>query len=166
MWAWIKQIGLISGSPKLLKSMDCGTDLSSKRRRRHSYTGRRNKTRDGWSQLNTLPWRITCRKYLPALAVIVGSLLALDSHLQSAAAPANWKQDWDATQRAAEKEGRLTIYGPRGADQEQLYSERFQQAFPRIKVNYSAGRMSEVISRIMAEQRAGLRQAYQVMAAT
>src|SRR5262249_50038538 len=25
MCAWIKQIGLISGSPKLLKSMDCGT---------------------------------------------------------------------------------------------------------------------------------------------
>src|SRR5215510_2453797 len=77
---------------------------------------------------NTLPWRITWRKYLPALAVIVGSLLALDSHLQSASAPANWKQDWDATQRAAEKEGRLIIYGPRGADQEQLYSERLQQA--------------------------------------
>src|SRR5262245_11200799 len=146
MWPWIKQIGFISGSPKLLKSMDCGTDVSSKQRRRQRCTGRRNKTRDGWLQINTLPWRITWRKYLPALAVIVGSLLALDSHLQSAAAPANWKQDWDATQRAAEKEGRLTIYGPRGADQEQLYRERFQQAFPRIKVSYSAGRMSEVIS--------------------
>src|SRR5215510_7925199 len=154
------------GIAKLLKSMDCGTDLSSKRRRRHSHTGCRNKNRDGWSQLNTLPWRITWRKYLPVLAVIVGSLLALDSHLQSASAPANWKQDWDATQRAAEKEGRLIIYGPRGADQEQLYSERFQQAFPGIKVNYSAGRMSEVISRIMAEQRAGLRQADLVLGGT
>ena len=166
MWPWIKQIGRISGAPKLLKSMDCGTDLFSKRRRRQSHTGCRNKNRDGWSQLNTLPWRITWRKYLPALAVIVGFLLALDSHLQSASAPANWKQDWDATQRAAEKEGRLIIYGPRGADQEQLYSERFQQAFPGIKVNYSAGRMSEVISRIMAEQRAGLRQADLVLGGT
>ena len=68
--------------------------------------------------------------------------------------------------RAAEKEGRLIIYGPRGADQEQLYSERFQQVFPRIKVYYSAGRMSEVISRIMAEQRAGLRQADLVLGGT
>src|SRR5262249_43025994 len=114
---------------KLLKRMDCGTDLSSKRRRRQRCTGRRNQTRDGWSQINTLPWRIIWRKYLPMLTVIVISLLGLDSDLQSASAPANWKQDWDATQRAAEKEGRLIIYGPRGADQEQLYNEMFQQAF-------------------------------------
>ena len=150
----------------LLKEMHCGTDLSSKGPHRQSRTGLQNKSRDGWSHLNTLPWRITWRKYLPALAVIVISLLELDSDLQSASARANWKQDWEATQRAAEKEGRLIIYGPRSADQQQLYSENFQQAFPRIKVNYSAGRMSEVISRIMAEQRAGVRQADLVLGGT
>ena len=67
--------------------------------------------------------------------------------------PANWKADWEATQKAAEKEGRLIIYGPTGIDQQKLYTDVFQQAFPKIKVNYTPGRMCEIISRIMAEQR-------------
>jgi hypothetical protein len=79
------------------------------------------------------------------------------SELFAGQATANWKTDWEATQRAAEKEGRLVIYGPTGADQQKLYTEVFQQAFPKIKVNYTPGRMSDVISRIMAEQRAGIR---------
>ena len=116
--------------------------------------------------VKALPWLISCRKYSPALAVFVIVLLALHSDLKSASAPLNWKQDWEATQRAAEKEGRLIIYGPRSADQEKVYSDTFQQAFPRIKVNYSAGRMSEVISRIMAEQRAGVRQADLILGGT
>lgn len=86
--------------------------------------------------------------------------------LFSAQAPASWKTDWDATQRAAEKEGRLVIYGPTGADQQKLYTEVFQQAFPKIKVNYTPGRISELISRIMAEQRAGIRQADLVLGGT
>jgi len=81
-------------------------------------------------------------------------------------APANWKADWEATQRAAEKEAKLVIYGPPGADQQKLYTEVFQQAFPKIKVNYTPGRISEIISRIMAEQRAGMRQADLVLGGT
>jgi len=69
-----------------------------------------------------------------------------------------WKADWDATIRAAEKEGQLVIYGPRGRDQEILYSEIFAKAFPKIRVHYTAGRLSQLISRLMAEQRAGVRQ--------
>jgi iron(III) transport system substrate-binding protein len=66
----------------------------------------------------------------------------------------------------AEKEGRLVIYGPTGADQQKLYTEVFQQAFPKIKVNYTPGRISELISRIMAEQRAGIRQADLILGGT
>jgi ABC-type Fe3+ transport system substrate-binding protein len=116
--------------------------------------------------MKTLPRRIACRKYCCAVAVIVVSVFALHLDLHSGQAPANWKTDWDATQRAAEKDGRLIIYGPTGADQQKLYTEVFQQAFPRIKVNYTPGRMSEVISRIMAEQRAGMRQADLVLGGT
>jgi ABC-type Fe3+ transport system substrate-binding protein len=116
--------------------------------------------------MKTLPRRIACRKYCCALAVIVVSVFALHLDLHSGQAPANWKTDWDATQRAAEKDGRLIIYGPTGADQQKLYTEVFQQAFPKIKVNYTPGRMSEVISRIMAEQRAGMRQADLVLGGT
>jgi len=93
-------------------------------------------------------------------------LLLMRGDLFAAQAPANWKADWDAAQRAAEKEAKLGIYGPPGADQQKLYTEVFQQAFPKIKVNYTPGRISEVISRIMAEQRAGIRQADLVLGGT
>ena len=76
----------------------------------------------------------------------------------SAAQPANWKADWDTTVRAAEKEGQLVVYGPRGRDQEILYSEMFPKAFPKIRVQYTPGRLSQMIARLMAEQRAGVRQ--------
>jgi len=86
--------------------------------------------------------------------------------LFAAKAAANWKSDWDALQRGAGKEGRLVIYGPTGADQQKLYTEVFQQAFPKITVNYTPGRISDLISRIMAEQRAGIRQADLVLGGT
>lgn len=75
-----------------------------------------------------------------------------------AAQPNNWKADWEATVKAAEKEGQLVIYGPRGRDQEVLYGEVFAKAFPKIRVQYTPGRLSQMISRLMAEQRAGVRQ--------
>jgi iron(III) transport system substrate-binding protein len=84
----------------------------------------------------------------------------------AAQGPANWKTDWEAAQRAAEKEAKLVIYGPPGADQQKLYTEIFQQSFPKLKVNYTPGRISEIISRIMSEQRAGIRQADLVLGGT
>jgi iron(III) transport system substrate-binding protein len=99
------------------------------------------------------------------LCVVLFPLLAW-TDLFAAQAPARWKTDWEATQRAAEKEARLVIYGPPGADQQKLYTEVFQQAFPKLKVNYTPGRISEIISRIMAEQRAGMRQADLVLGGT
>ena len=93
-------------------------------------------------------------------------MLPVRGDLFAAQAPANWKTDWEATQRAAEKEGRLVIYGPTGVDQQKLYTEVFQQAFPKIRVNYTPGRISEIISRIMAEQRAGIRQADLILGGT
>ena len=96
-------------------------------------------------------------------ALLLNSTL---SELLAAQAASNWKTDWEATQRAAEKEAKLVIYGPPGSDQQKLYTEVFQQAFPKIKVNYTPGRISEVIARIMAEQRAGIRQADLVLGGT
>jgi hypothetical protein len=94
------------------------------------------------------------------LSTICGTIVLLVTGLNlfgievfAAQDPANWKADWEATQKAAEKEGRLIIYGPTGIDQQKLYTDVFQQAFPKIKVNYTPGRMCEIISRIMAEQR-------------
>jgi iron(III) transport system substrate-binding protein len=100
--------------------------------------------------------------------LIMLMLAALNPHTEAFAAQVqvSWKADWEATQRAAEKEGRLIIYGPKGIDQQRLYTDVFQQAFPKIKVNYTPGRISEIISRIMGEQRAGIRQADLVLGGT
>jgi len=90
------------------------------------------------------------------LLLIIFCFIGLPSGF--AAQPANWKADWEATVKAAEKEGQLVIYGPRGRDQEMLYGEVFGKAFPKIRVQYTPGRLSQMISRLMAEQRAGVRQ--------
>ena len=106
---------------------------------------------------------IVNHKLPTALITLIVLIAQVDLRRQ---APANWKADWDATQRAAEKEAKLVIYGPPGADQQKLYTDVFQQAFPKIRVNYTPGRISEIISRIMAEQRAGMRQADLVLGGT
>src|SRR6516162_7217769 len=100
--------------------------------------------------------------------LILLMLAALNPHTEAFAAQVqvNWKADLEATRKAAEKEGRLVIYGPKGIDQQRLYTDVFQQTFPKIKVNYTPGRISEIISRIMAEQRAGIRQADLVLGGT
>lgn len=109
---------------------------------------------------------MNCAKKIKHLFVLI-SLILIHNHFTLAGqAPANWKADWEATQKAAEKEGRLVIFGPPAADQQQLYVDTFEKTFPKIKVNYTPGRMSEVISRIMAEQRAGLRQADLILGGT
>src|SRR5258708_11802006 len=109
--------------------------------------------------MKTLLHRNTGRIFFYAFIAIVVSLFASDFALHAAQPRPDWKTEWETTQRAAQKEGRLVVYGPPGVDQQKLYTEIFQQTFPKIKVNYTPGRMSEVMSRIMAEQRAGVRQA-------
>ena len=101
----------------------------------------------------------------PTLLFLLFSLFP-NVELRAAQATPNWKTDWEATVKASEKEGRLVIYGPTGRDQQTLYTDVFHKAFPKIHVNYTTGRISEIISRIMAEQRAGLRQADLVLGGT
>lgn len=103
--------------------------------------------------------------YIP-IAALCGWLVCACGYATAAQAPANWKTDWQATLSAAEKEGQLVIYGPRGRDQEVLYSEIFPKAFPKIRVQYTPGRLSQQISRLMAEQRAGVRQVDLLMGGT
>ena len=88
------------------------------------------------------------------------------AHLGTGQDRPNWKAEWEATLKAAEREGRVVIYGPTGRGQQMLYTDVFQKAFPKIRVNYTPGRISEIISRIMAEQRAGIRQVDLVLGGT
>ena len=116
--------------------------------------------------MKTLLHRNTGRIFFYVFIAIVASLFAPDFALHAAQPRPDWKPEWETTQRAAQKEGRLVVYGPPGVDQQKLYTEIFQQTFPKIKVNYTPGRMSEIMSRIMAEQRAGMRQADLVLGGT
>src|SRR5215813_3801738 len=102
----------------------------------------------------------------PSFLFLVFVLFFSNSKPYAAQSSPNWKSDWEATVKASEKEGRLVIYGPPGKDQQTLYTDVFHKAFPKIQVNYTTGRISEIISRIMAEQRAGLRQADLVLGGT
>jgi len=116
--------------------------------------------------MKTLLHRNTGRIFFYVFIAIVASLFAPHFALHAAQPRPDWKPEWETTQRAAQKEGRLVVYGPPGVDQQKLYTEIFQQTFPKIKVNYTPGRMSEIMSRIMAEQRAGMRQADLVLGGT
>ena len=66
----------------------------------------------------------------------------------------DWKQDWETTVAAAEKEGEITIYGqPRAGVGKAILA--FKDAYPKIKINFVGGSGSDLAKKIMAEKRAG-----------
>ena len=83
------------------------------------------------------------------------TLIALVA-LLIAAAPAlaadAWQPEWERTKAAAEKEGEVAYY-TLGDDYN--YVKEFEKRFPKIKVKIVPGRGVELLSRVMAERRAG-----------
>jgi iron(III) transport system substrate-binding protein len=71
-----------------------------------------------------------------------------------AAVRADWKQDWEKTVAAAEKEGEVTIYGQSRAGVGKAILA-FKDAYPKIKLNLVGGSGSDLAKKIMAEKRAG-----------
>ena len=71
-----------------------------------------------------------------------------------AAVHADWKQDWEKTLAAAEKEGEVAIYGQSRAGVGKALLA-FKDAYPKIKVNFVGGAGSDLAKKIMAEKRAG-----------
>lgn len=65
----------------------------------------------------------------------------------------DWKQDWDKTVAAAEKEGEVTIYGQSRAGVGKAILA-FKDAYPKIKINFVGGSGSDLAKKIMAEHRA------------
>ena len=64
-----------------------------------------------------------------------------------------WEAEWNATVEAAKKEGQVAIYHTRGPF-EKVFAE-FSKLYPSIKIVSVTGRGGELMSRIMAERRAG-----------
>ena len=92
------------------------------------------------------------KRILSILPVLVACLFHA-AVLHGAEAKPAWQVEWEKTVEGARKEGQLVIYGQAG--DERIYVDAFQRAFPAIRVNYLSGRMSQLVSRIMAERRAG-----------
>jgi len=72
----------------------------------------------------------------------------------SAGAQAGWKQEWEKTLAAAEKEGQVTVYGPPGTQYQDAIGS-FQPAFPKIRLSYVPGSGTDNSQRLLTERRAG-----------
>jgi ABC-type Fe3+ transport system substrate-binding protein len=73
-------------------------------------------------------------------------------HTISFAVAASWNQRWDKVVQAAKKEGELRLYS--GDDYPELFEE-FRRKYPEIKITLVSARGAELVTRVMAERRAG-----------
>jgi iron(III) transport system substrate-binding protein len=69
-----------------------------------------------------------------------------------AAALDAFREEWNRTVQAAEKEGHLVFYSNEGLEGS---IEDFQKRFPKVKVVLVSGRSGQLVTRLMAERRAG-----------
>ena len=67
---------------------------------------------------------------------------------------AGWEAEWAKTLAAAEKEGTVTVYGPPGKQYQDAITS-FQEAYPKIKLNYVPGSGTNNAQRLLTERRAG-----------
>lgn len=75
-----------------------------------------------------------------------------------AATRENWKGEWERLVTSGKREGKVVIYAAgSGISKEHLgaFKERFETAFPGIRVDYTGGQSGEMVARLMAERRAG-----------
>ena len=97
------------------------------------------------------PARISVKRRMLLLLVIAGALW----NASAAAQTSNWKEVWEQTVAAANKEGQLVISGPSGtAWREQLLT--FQQSYPGIKLSITAAASRDFWPRVVKEREAKL----------
>lgn len=87
---------------------------------------------------------------LCSMAIVLASLAWFVS---SAFAQSNWRAEWDKTQRAAEAEGQLTLYGC-CYDYNRVI-EGFNKRHPKINVSTVLGSGNQLAIKILAERRGG-----------
>jgi iron(III) transport system substrate-binding protein len=80
------------------------------------------------------------------------AVLVLTLFLCGRALAADWQAEWERTRAAAEKEGAITYYT---LGDDYAYIKEFEKKFPKIRVKIEPGKGSELLSRILAEWRAG-----------
>jgi iron(III) transport system substrate-binding protein len=85
--------------------------------------------------------------------VVLGFLCGIDGKLSAAEPSKGARQgEWEKTVRAAEQEGQLTLYSNEGIE---ASIKDFQNKFPKVKVVLISGRAGQLVTRLMAERRAG-----------
>src|SRR5690349_5704630 len=85
--------------------------------------------------------------FIPTIILFSGSFVL------SLSAQADWKQDWEKTVVAAEKEGEVTLYGQARVGVNEALNE-FAKIYPKIRLNFVGGQGSELGKKVMAEKRA------------
>jgi iron(III) transport system substrate-binding protein len=75
---------------------------------------------------------------------------------QSAGGDTSGPADWNAVVAAAKREGKLTIYGPEGADLRAGLTRGFQQNYPDIQIDFSGMAGAQVAPKLLGEREAGL----------
>ncbi len=68
----------------------------------------------------------------------------------------SWQQTWDKTLAAAEKEGVVVVSGPPGADQRRVITQEWAKTYPKIKLEYTGGRGSQMVAKVVRERTAGI----------
>jgi iron(III) transport system substrate-binding protein len=77
-----------------------------------------------------------------------------------------WKAEWDKTVAAARKEGVAVVSGPPGVFQRQAITTAWAKAFPDIKLEYTGGRGTQIVAKVVRERSAGLYNWDVIMAST
>ncbi len=94
-------------------------------------------------------------KKLIAQNLIISAILLIGAEALAAGAPKQeWQIEWEKTIATAEKEGRVTVYGPPGITYQNAIGA-FQDSFPKIKFVYVPGSGTNNAQRLVTERRAG-----------
>lgn len=67
-----------------------------------------------------------------------------------------WQVEWDKTLSLANKEGRVVVYGPPGADTRIAMIEGFKKTYPGITLEWISATGAEVAPKILGERRGGV----------
>jgi iron(III) transport system substrate-binding protein len=107
----------------------------------------------GW-RLRAAARRLRSR-LLATLAGLIGLALLVGACGGSESESTVASGSWNDVVAAAEKEGKVTIYSGQGTDQLEDLAAKFQQEYPKIKVEVVRGVETDFIPKVEAEARTG-----------
>jgi iron(III) transport system substrate-binding protein len=90
------------------------------------------------------------------LAGVMLTLSAVALTIGSALAQQNPPAEWQKLVEAARKEGVVIVSGPPGVQQREAITTEWAKTFPDIKMEYTAARGTQIVSRVVRERTAGV----------